>query len=344
LLLSGALAGLAHLARADGLLVLLCLLLVSAAARLRPQSQISNLKSQISLLLIGYLLVLAPWFVRNWLVVGAPLAPNGARALWLTNYNELFTYHPEQLTLARYLALGWEHILREKWEAFGVNAWNLAAAQAGIIAFPFFLIGLWGLRRHALAQLAAFYGAALFAAMTFAFTLPGVRGGYFHSGAALLPFISALAVAGLDAAVEAVARVLKHWQPQRSRPVFTTLLVLGAMALTALRVAPVVNHPPADLVYGEVGQWLAQADGPRAVVAVNNPPSFFYHTGLASIAIPADDVETLLRAMADFGARWLVLDANVAEGLAGLAADPRSEPRLQLRATFGGTYVLERVP
>jgi hypothetical protein len=171
-----------------------------------------------------------------------------------------------------------------------------------------------------------------------------VRGGYFHSGAALLPFISALAVAGLDAAVEAVASVLKHWQPQRSRPVFTTLLVLGAMALTALRVAPVVNHPPADLVYGEVGQWLAQADGPGAVVAVNNPPSFFYHTGLASIVIPADDVETLLRAMADFGARWLVLDANVAEGLAGLAADPRSEPRLQLRATFGGTYVLERVP
>ncbi|MCS6909828.1 MAG: hypothetical protein NZM11_04565, partial [Anaerolineales bacterium] len=87
-----------------------------------------------------------------------------------------------------------------------------------------------------------------------------------------------------------------------------------------------------------------RAAGPGAVVAVNNPPAFYYHTGLASIAIPADDVETLLRAMADFDARWLVLDANVAEGLAGLAADPTGEPRLQLRATFGETYVLERAP
>lgn len=340
----GLLAGLAHLARADGLLVLLCLLLVNAATHPRSQSSISTLPS-FFFLLAGYLVLMAPWFVRNLLVVGAPLAPNGVRALWLTNYNELFTYYPHQLTPGRYLALGWEHILRDKWDALLVNFGNLAAAQAGIIAFPFFLIGLWVMRRHPLTQLAALYGAALFAAMTFAFTFPGARGGYFHSGAALLPFVAALAVGGLDAAVEAVARVLKHWQPQRSKPVFTVLLVLGAVALTGLRFAPQVRAgPPTDAMYAEVGQWLVQVDGPGAVVAVNNPPAFYYHTGLASIAIPADDVETLLRAMADFDARWLALDANVAEGLAGLAADPTSEPRLQLRTTFGEMYVLERAP
>jgi len=345
LFVSGLLAGLAHLARADGLLILLCLLLFSAATRLRSRSPLVNLKSRIIFLLAGYLLIMSPWFLRNLLVVGAPLAPNGTRALWLTNYNELFTYRPEQLTPARYLAMGWEPILRDKWEALGVNFWNLAAAQAGIIAFPFFLIGLWHLRRHPLAQLAALYGIVLFAAMTFAFTFPGARGGYFHSGAALLPFISALAVVGLEAAVEGAARVLKHWRPQRSKPVFTVLLVAGAVALTGLRFAPLTRAgPPPDAVYAEIGQWLLRAEGPGAVVAVNNPPAFYYYTGLASLAIPADDVDALLRAMSDFEARWLVLDANVAEGLAGLAADPTSEPRLQLRATFGATYLLERVP
>ncbi|MCS7081369.1 MAG: hypothetical protein NZ585_15175, partial [Chloracidobacterium sp.] len=145
--------------------------------------------------------------------------------------------------------------------------------------------------------------------------------------------------------VEGVARVLTHWQPQRSKPVFTLLLVLGALTLTGLRFLPQIRGgAAADAVYVEVGRWLMRAAGPGAVVAVNNPPAFYYHTGLASIAIPADDVETLLRAMADFDARWLVLDVNVAEGLAGLAADPTGEPRLQLRATFGETYVLERVP
>lgn len=343
-LLSGALAGLAHLARADGLLVLLCLVLFNVVTHLRSRLSTFNLLPSSFSIALGYLLVMAPWLLRNWLVVGAPLAPNGARALWLTNYDELFTYYPERLTLARFLAHGWEQILRDKWDAFGVNGWNLAAAQAGIIAFPFVVVGLWVLWRQPLAQLAALYGAALFAAMTLAFTFPGARGGYFHSGAALLPFVAALAVAGLDATVDAAGRVLKHWQPQRSKPIFTVLLVLGAVVLTALRFAPMVraaNQPPPDLVYAEIGRWLRQVDGAGAVVAVNNPPAFFYHTGLASIAIPADDVDTLLRGMADFKARWLVLDANVAAGLAGLAAEPESEPRLQLRATFGETYVLE---
>ncbi len=352
LFVSGLLAGLAHLARADGLLVLLCLLFFNSVTHLRPRTSTLdlrpptfNLLPSSFFLLVGYLLIMSPWFLRNLLVVGAPLAPNGARALWLTNYNELFTYWPEQLTPARYLAMGWEHLLRDKWDALMVNVGNLAVAQAGIIAFPFFLIGLWRLRRHPLAQLAALYGIVLFAVMTFAFTFPGARGGYFHSGAALLPFVSALAVVGLEAAVDRAARVLKHWQPQRSKPIFTVLLVAGAVALTGLRFAPLTRAgPPPDAVYAEIGQWLLRAEGPGAVVAVNNPPAFYYYTGLASLAIPADDVDALLRAMADFEARWLVLDANVAEGLADLAADPTSEPRLQLRATFGATYILERVP
>jgi hypothetical protein len=66
------------------------------------------------------------------------------------------------------------------------------------------------------------------------FTFPGARGGYFHSGAALLPFFMPAAVVGLDTAVEAAARLLRHWQPERSKPIFTGLLVAGVVGLSGV--------------------------------------------------------------------------------------------------------------
>jgi hypothetical protein len=53
--------------------------------------------------------------------------------------------------------------------------------------------------------------------------------------------------------------------------------------------------------------------------------------------------------MDDFGARWLVLDVNVARGVAPLYESPAGDPGLRLRATMQdgagrAVYVLERTP
>ena len=232
--LSGLLAGLAHLARADGVLVGLCLLAFGVARGVAAPRRWPAL-APAGWLLAGYLLVMTPWLLRNMAVVGVPLAPGGAQTLWLTQYNDLFTFHPETLTLARYLAQGWGAILRSKGEALGANLQALLATQASIIAFPFALIGAWRLRGQELFRLAGLYGAVLLLAMSLAFTFPGPLGGYFHSGAALLPFVYTAALVGLDATVDAVARRLKHWRPERSKPVFTRLLVAGAVVFTGAR-------------------------------------------------------------------------------------------------------------
>lgn len=356
LAVSGVLAGLAHLARADGVLVLLCLLSFCAINFITRRLPPAACLLPPVLLIAGYGLIMAPWFARNLLAVGAPLAPGGSRALWLTAYEDLFTYAPGQLTITRYLAQGWGAILASKGEAFAANLQSLVATQANIITFPFLLVGAWRLRHQAAFQLAGLYGAALFAAMTLAFTFPGVRGGYFHSGAALLPCLYPAALAGLDAAVDAAARRLKHWQPEKSKPVFTALLVLAGLALTAvvwIRSVPAAQG--ADLVYAEIGAWLSGAEAghpqderPSAGrAAVNNPPAFYYHTGRPAIVVPAGDEAALVQAMDDFRARWLVLDVNVAAGLRGLYVAPAASPDFRLRATFQDAagrdvYVLER--
>jgi hypothetical protein len=100
-------------------------------------------------------------------------------------------------------------------------------------------------------------------------------------------------------------------------------------------------------VYAEAGAWLLEADGPQVVVAVNNPPGWYYFTGLPSLVIPNGSTDTLLEAMASGQARWLVLDVDRPAGLADLYAAPQTtEPRLSLRATFADqsgrpVYVME---
>ncbi|MBF8281632.1 MAG: hypothetical protein HW378_547, partial [Anaerolineales bacterium] len=341
LFLSGLLAGLAHLTRADGLFIFGILLLLELSRR-EGRFILHPAKQSFILLTCGYLLITLPWFLRNLLVVGTPLAPGGTRALWLTEYNDLFTYPADTLTLARYLAAGWGNILAGKWWALKINFGRLIAEQGTIFVFPFILIGLWKLRRNGLYAPAILYGFALFALMTFVFTFPGPRGGLYHSAAALLPFFFSAALAGLDASVEAAARALPHWQPDKSKPVFTALLVLGAVAVTALifqlRVVGVGGRNPdatrTDTAYAEIGNWLAGQGDTQSIVAANNPPAFYYWTGHPSIVVPAGSADDLLNAMAAFGARWAALDVNHTEGLNALYALPGSDSRLRLRATF----------
>jgi 4-amino-4-deoxy-L-arabinose transferase-like glycosyltransferase len=335
-LAAGLAAGLAHLARADGLLVLLVVLAWLAWPRPGPRLPL------LALVVAGYLLVMAPWFARNVLVVGRPLA-GGTQTLWLRDYNELFNYPAGGLTLARYLAAGWPDILAGKWAALRDNTTSLAVVQGGVLAFPFALVGLWRCRRVPLVQLGVLYGFGLLVLMTLAFSFPGPRGGYFHSGAALLPWLMAAAPLGLDAAVEAAARRLPHWQPQKSKPVFTALLVIGSVVLAAVVFVTRVVGPPAsspawerqDSVYAQAAAWLAAEPVGDDLAVVNNPPGWYYWTSRPAIVIPNGDVPVLLRLMDDYNARWLLLDHNYPAGLAALYAQPESEPRLRLRARLG---------
>ena len=90
-----------------------------------------------------------------------------------------------------------------------------------------------------------------------------------------------------------------------------------------------------------IGQWLGDQGIVDPIVMVNNPPMFYYQTGLRAVVIPDGDADTLLSAARRFGAQWIILDMNRPALLAPVYADPARDPRLRLRAQFGGAYVLQ---
>jgi hypothetical protein len=352
---AGLAAGLAHLTRADGILLLACLF-VWVLARPPGGATLRGRVLSSAALLAGYGIILAPWFWRNWVAIGAPLAPGGLRTIWLTSYDDIFSFSPERLSPAVYLSSGAGTILSGKWSALLANLQTVIAVQCGIVAFPFVLMGLWQVRRNGLMRLAAFYGLVLLAAMTLVFTFPGARGGYFHSGAALLPFGMTAAVVGLDATIDAVSRRLRHWQPERAKPIFTGLLLGFAVLLTVVvfwkRVIGDDANMPAwnqsERAYADAGAWLSAQGQESVIAAVNDPPGWNYWTGQPAIVIPNGDATVLRKAMGTFGARWLVLDSNHPAALSDLYAAPQNRSEFLLRATFNDgasqpTYLLEWV-
>ena len=281
---------------------------------------------------MGYALVMSPWLIHNWMTTGRLLSIAGARTLFLTNYDDLYSFG-KTLDLQTYLTWGMGNILRSKLDALWANVQTLVAVVGMILLAPFAVIGFWRQQRAALYQAAMIYGAGLYLVMSLAFTFPGARGGMFHSGAALLPFVFSAALVGLDAVVGWAAARLPAWDVTKARRGFTwELVVLAVLVSGAIYASRVRNWNQADAVYAAIGERLdAQSS---AVMMVNDPPGYVYHTGQPAIAMPNGDVDTLLAAARRYGATWVVLDANRPAGLAGLDDQPSSDPRLTLVQTF----------
>lgn len=347
LFLSGICAGLAHLARADGALVLAVILLFSGWKFIRHSPFAIHHSQLIIWPFIGYLLVMAPWFGRNWLVVGAPLPAAGTQAIWLANYDELFSYGRE-LSARTFLADGLEPVLAGRWWAFTVNLQTVLAVWGMVVLLPLAVVGGWQQRRLPLVRLNVVYALLLFATMTLVFAFPGVRGGLFHSGAALLPFLYGAAAVGLDAAVAWLAARRRHWRVQTARQVFAVGLLALAVALSGVVYYPRVlkNNAwnSADAAYPEIANWVA-THHPGAVVMIGNPPAYRYHGGGLSVVAPNENLAVTRQAARQYGATLLVLDANRPAPLAEVYANPAAQSGLKLAHTFGNSiYLFELEP
>jgi 4-amino-4-deoxy-L-arabinose transferase-like glycosyltransferase len=350
-LAAGACAGLAHLSRADGVLLLLPMFLIQIGVQRPAGRQRIFIRRPLSFLLVlaGYVLIMTPWFLRNLNAVGTPLSTAGSQTIWLCRYDEMFAYN-QQFDLNHLLNCG--NMLATRLNGVTSGAVHWLAEVGMIFLAPLIVIGLWRERRQRLFQVALWYALWLFAAMTLIFTFAGDRGGLFHSTSALLPFFYAAAPLGLDAAIDWVAQRRRSWNARTAKKMFSAALVAYAVLLSFFvyrgrAVGPDWSDPiwnQSDRVYGTIGRWLHDRSELNPIVMVNNPPGFTYQTGLLSIVVPYGDAADVLRAADQFGAKWLVLDANRPEPLAGLYANPDSNARFRVRSSVGDVFVMEIMP
>jgi hypothetical protein len=342
-LLAGFMAGLAHLTRADGVLLLLIAILLwgyRLAGRMRKQDPAEPNAlwlpvTAIAYLMIGYLLVMGGWFLRNLVVFGSPLSAVGTQTIFLTTYDDLFAYD-RSFDFSHLLDWGWVNILRSRLQGISIAAQTFVAVSCFTFLTPFILWAWHSLRQQPAKwrwlRPMTWYCAALFITMSLVFTLPGGRGGLFHSSAALWPWFMTLAAAGIDCAVEWAAAKRSHWQPERAKRVFAGLFVaVGFVISLAVGLMRTSSHLEADL-YQEIGEILPDT----AVVMVGNAPGFHYHTGLPAISVPNEPVEVLLQAANKYHVTHLILDKDRPLPLAALYEDVTLYPQIEWVGDFAG--------
>jgi len=325
-LLMGILVGLMNLARSDGLLWLGLLGLLSLwraqdyilSTQEHTDIRITHYASRImpytfrtfSLTLLGYLLIMAPWYARNLSVFGSFMAPGGDRILWLTHYNDTFAFPAEQVSMQSWLAAGWEAALKVRLWALGMNAQNVIGAQGGILLLPFIVAGLWQARRDLRVRLAVTGWLLLLAVMTLVFPLAGARGGFFHAGVAFQPLWWALAPLGLERIVAAIRN--RGLLDERAYDIFRGALVVLCALLTVVVVRMRIfqlGWQWEEELYVEVEQFLVeQGARPDEIVIALNPPGYYLASGRPAIVAPPGGPETILAIAARYGASYYILE------------------------------------
>lgn len=333
----GLLAGLLHLARADGLLWLA----VVAAAVYLQRKAVKPLAA-ISAALVGYLLVMGPWYGRNLVEFGSLMPPGGSASLWLLDYDELFSYPASSLTLNRWLEAGLGQLLADRAQALGLNLLSALAVQGVVFLGLLALLGAWQLRRQLSIRLGWLAWGLTLVVMTLVFPFSGSRGGFFHSGAAFMPLVWTLAPLGLHSAINWLA-TKRGWQTGQAWRVFSAGLVGLALLVSAFTAVARLSAPwdaSARQYRALEGHLQSLGAAPDEIVMVNNPPTYFAISQRPAIVIPYGELDSVLQAGQRYHAGYLLLDENN-RTLADLYRQPGDMPGLTYLNTFQGFQIYQ---
>lgn len=341
----GLIAGLMHLSRADGILWLFLGLGVAIIFSFRSMDKDRLLfKTLIPVMLVagGYLLVMGPWMARNLAVSGSLLSPGGLRSIWITNYDELYSYPASQLTFSHWWSSGLPAMLTSRWQALIAELKTALGVQGEIFLAPLVILGAWNLRKDPRVQVGGIAWIFILGAMVILFPFAGYRGGFLHSGAALQTLWWSLAPVGLIPILSLGTR-LRNWKPERALKLFGPGLVVIAVIYTGVVAYQMVfGNDPTQPAWNST--WAAARQAEKAlqtagaevgaIAMVNNPPGFTAANGRPSIAIPNERVEVIWQAGVDYDAKYLVLEKDHPQSLEGLYQKPGTIGKLIYLGTF----------
>jgi 4-amino-4-deoxy-L-arabinose transferase-like glycosyltransferase len=344
---AGALSALGHLARADGVLFLLIALSMAAfVAWLRRErsESLAPMAWGAAAAVVSYLAVMAPWFYRNWTLIGAPISPSGTKTLFLRDYDDFFSY-ARDLSWQSYRQWGLGQILLSKLRA---AAFNLTVVLGGLLFYlaPFSVLGLWKVRRRREVWPFFLYAASLYAAMTLAFTFPSMRGSMLHSTTALLPFLYAAVPAGIGVGMDFVAKRRSTWDPATARrffgiafiglAVFVSLFIyVQAVFMPSLTDPDLPRWNDRNRIFVTAARWLDAEGRGDATVMVLDPPAYQYLVGRPAIVIPNDAPDVVVQVCRRYGAEYLILGSEHPKPLTPFYLGQAPHPDLVLLKSFG---------
>ena len=307
----GLLAGLMHMTRTDGFFWLIPAVLIAADDKKKAYSR-------VMILGIGYLVVMLPWFIRNWIALGTLLPAGNIRMFWMTSYNDLFLYRAEMLTFSSWIGQGLGAIFITVLKALESNLQTALFIQGQIILIPLIPLGFRQYRKDNLIRSVFITWLLVLFVMTIVFPFAGSRGGFFHSGAAFQPVLWFLAAVGFDRFIKwGISK--RGWKEGQSRKILTSGLIAMLLGVTVfVHIHRVQGKSTSGVQWNQ--SYLAAVDvdtkldqmniADNHLVMINNPPGLYVASGRSSITIPSGGIGEIFEVAIDANVDILVLESN----------------------------------
>ena len=323
--IAGLLAGLATLARNDGILLAGSVGLVWLADRLRwwrsrrgsrawthmdDRQPIPLLAGVLALVL--FLVVMGPWWARQLAVFGSisPTSSNGA-ALWLVDISEWNSITIDH-TPERFLSQGAAAIVTSRLEGLAGALGNFAVMICSVVLVPFLLLGALA-RRHSRDFGPWFvYTFVAFAGATLLYPLHVPGGAFIHTAIGLAPHAAILSVEGVLLLVGWIAGRRRHWETGLAGSVLTWGIVGLVIASAVIFTGPVhagwnATREPRVALAAELDDLGVRSDDRLMTIDAGG---FKYWTGRAGVVMPDDPIETIEAVARAYEIRWLVVERS----------------------------------
>ena len=317
--LAGLLAGLATLARNDGVLVAAVIALAFVWNRWRalrsPASEPVRSRIPVAAALASgalFLVAVGPWLVRQLEVFGS-LSPSAAsgKVLFIRNIAE-WNSITAPATLQYFLGQGLGPLVESRVLGFVAAVVIFSVLVGGVILVPFMLAGAWQRRRSV--DFGPFFAYAIllfaFSALVSAVHVPG--GTFIHSAVALAPHAYILALEGIVASVAWVAARRRTWNVKQASRIFAGAAVSFAL-LSALGASLVVHagwkSERQERQQVAVALDLAGAAPTDRIMSID-AAGYRYYTGRGGVVLVNDPLETVQQVARAYDVRWLVLERD----------------------------------
>ena len=298
IIVSGALVGLATLARVDGILLAVA---PAIAWWIRRPGLVTGLGSAAACIA-----VLSPWLLRDLAVYGSPFPSAGGHTFWIRSYNEQFSIGHE-VSLATFLGSGPVAIVGSRIGAWIELVGRTLGLLGGVFAI-FFFGGAWIHRRRP--ELAPFLGywVVMFLVMGLVFAFHAPKGAYLHTASAWLPWAFAIAAGSVGAVASAGGRAWRFLRRPQTHRFLEVAGVAGAILLSLVASAGQVvswNQSTANL--RQAADFLAAAAGPDDVVMSYDPARLNLMSGHPGVAPPFDPFDVIGQVVDAYDVHWVVV-------------------------------------
>lgn len=309
--------GLTYLARQEVIwLGLVVLWMQARVLRHRPAgTRLREAGRRLWPVFAGGLVVVLPWLARNWLELGSPLPGQALDNMVLVSNEDIFAFR-EQPNAASYLAQGLVTVATNPLRA----AWDNLQSVILIPAFPvgvagmLALVGMWRapVLRQPTALVAVLASSLLiFVSTVVLFPVATLWGTFMHASGPLLVGLGIVAALGGDALVARISR-WRRWDRPNVILAPIALVSLGVLfTLLQVRLAASQSlefRARFESLAGSL-RSVVEAEGvPMPTTLITDRPMWVAEaTGRHAVALPAEDVDSLLELGRVFDTSWLVV-------------------------------------